>query len=161
LKIGAQVVLIKNINIQEGLVNGSRGVIVGFSPEASAPVVRFLSGLTLPIEIAKWTLTKKDENHSIIATRYQYPLSLAWAITIHKSQGMSLDAVYTDLSECFADGMAYVALSRCKTLRGLTVIGLSGKSIRTNKEAIEFHAHIIGRQEEEERVEKRRKVDEK
>jgi ATP-dependent DNA helicase PIF1 len=158
LKIGAQVVLLKNIDIEQGLVNGSRGIIVGFT-KASAPVVRFLSGLTLPIEIAKWTLTKKDENHSIIATRYQYPLSLAWAITIHKSQGMSLDAVYTDLNECFADGMAYVALSRCKTLRGLTVIGLSAKSIRTNKEAIEFHAQIIGRQEEEERVEKRRKVE--
>jgi ATP-dependent DNA helicase PIF1 len=156
LKIGAQVVLLKNIDIEQGLVNGSRGVIVGFSP---APVVRFLSGLTLSMEMAKWTLTNTDEHHAVIATRFQYPLDLAWAITIHKSQRMSLDTVYTDLSECFADGMAYVALSRCKTLRGLTVSGLSAKSIRTNKEAIEFHAKIAQAEGGgEERVEKRRKV---
>jgi ATP-dependent DNA helicase PIF1 len=70
LKIDAQVVLLKNIDIEQGLVNGSRGVIVGFSPEASAPVVRFLSGLTLLMEMAKWTLTNTDEHHVVIATRH-------------------------------------------------------------------------------------------
>jgi ATP-dependent DNA helicase PIF1 len=157
LKIGAQVVLLKNLDIQQGLVNGSRGIVVGFSPNGAAPVVRFLTAeLTMTVEIAKWTLNR-TENNAVIATRLQYPLDLAWAI--HKSQGMSLDAVYTDLSECFAEGMAYVALSRCKTLRGLTVAKLNAKSIRANKEAIEFHANIgQAKGGEEERAVKRHKV---
>ncbi len=144
LKINAQVLLLKNLDIPNGLVNGSRGVVVGFS--LGHPVVRFLNGTTLTMELAKWTLSRADDSHAIMATRHQYPLDLAWALTIHKSQGMSLDAVYTDLAECFEDGMAYVALSRCKTLGGLTVAGLSAKSIRTNKAAIAFYAEM-GQQE--------------
>ncbi len=143
LKTGAQVVLLKNINIQNGLVNGSRGVIVGFSDE-SKPVVRFAgdAGLAIPIDLAKWTLTKPDDPHIVIATRSQYPLALAWAITTHKAQGMSLDVVDVDLTKCFAYGMAYVALSRCRTLQGLSVKGLTASSIMTNKEALAFHMSI-------------------
>jgi ATP-dependent DNA helicase PIF1 len=157
LKIGAQVVLLKNLDIQQGLVNGSRGVVVGFDGSGK-PVIRFIAGggQTITVEPAKWTLTKTDNHHAIIATRSQYPLDLAWAITIHKAQGMSLDSVYTDLSECFADGMAYVALSRCRTLQGLTVTGLSVKAIRANKEAIAFHESLVRNEPEQ----KRRKTEE-
>lgn len=138
LKINAQVVLLKNLDIPGGLVNGSRGVVVGFS-YSNEPVVRFLNGTTLTIERAKWTLAHKDDPHHILATRLQFPLDLAWAITIHKSQGMSLDCVYADLTDCFQDGMAYVALSRCKTLQGLRVVGLSRETIRASQEAIAFY----------------------
>ncbi len=149
LKVGAQVILLKNIDIQQGLVNGARGIVVGFS-EGTKPVVRFVCGETITLDRATWTLTRPDDRHAAVATRSQFPLDLAWAITVHKSQGMSLDLVHTDLSECFADGMAYVALSRCRTLQGLTVKNVTAMSIRANKEAIAFHASISQRANAEE-----------
>ncbi len=143
LKINAQVVLLKNLDIAGGLVNGSRGIVVGFS-HTNEPVVRFINGTTLTMERAKWTLAHKEDPHHIVATRLQYPLDLAWAITIHKSQGMSMDCVYADLNDCFQDGMTYVALSRCRTLAGLTVVGLSRGTIRASREAIAFYEGLRG-----------------
>ncbi len=143
LKIHAQVVLLKNLDIPGGLVNGSRGVVVGFSSK-NEPVIRFLNGTTLTMERAKWTHSHNDDPHYAIATRLQYPLDLAWAITIHKSQGMSMDCVYADLTDCFQDGMTYVALSRCRTLAGLTVVGLSRGTVRASREAIAFYEGLRG-----------------
>jgi ATP-dependent DNA helicase PIF1 len=147
LKVDAQVVLLKNLDVGAGLVNGARGVVTGFSThsaysEAGIPVVRFACGITMPVSYAKWTLAKADHPNEVVATRFQVPLDLAWAITIHKSQGMSLDLVETDLSECFDFGMAYVALSRYRTLKGLTIKGLSGASIKAHAEAVKFHEAI-------------------
>jgi ATP-dependent DNA helicase PIF1 len=158
LKLNAQVVLLKNIDIQRGLVNGARGIVVGFAD--GLPTVRFACGLTLPVEHAKWTRTKPDNSSAVVlGTRRQIPLDLAWAITIHKSQGMSLDLVEAELSNCFEDGMAYVALSRCRTLQGFTVTGLTTKSVRANKEAIAFHASITNKNEPGEGPRKKQKTD--
>lgn len=148
LKVGAQVVLLKNLDIERGLVNGALGLVVGFDT-GNAPVVRFTCNLTRTMERAKWTLTVADRPNAEVATRWQYPLDLAWAITIHRSQGMSLDRVSTDLSECFAPGQAYVALSRCRTRQGLTVLGMSATSIKADPRAVAFHLSIAKEEEEE------------
>ncbi len=72
----------------------------------------------------------------------QYPLRLAWAITVHKSQGMSLDAVEVDLSKSFETGMGYVALSRVRTLDGLTILGLNEKALQVNEEVLAFDQEL-------------------
>jgi ATP-dependent DNA helicase PIF1 len=145
LKQGAQVVLLKNLDVPGGLVNGSRGLVVGF---ANGPVVRFVCGKTVTLKRETWT--KKDDQDRDVATRKQFPLALAWALTIHKSQGMSLDRVRVNLDCNFAPcGLAYVALSRCRTLAGLTVSGLTGDKIKADPRALAFQ------QEEEEEEEER------
>jgi ATP-dependent DNA helicase PIF1 len=152
LKIGAQVVLLRNLDIPGKLVNGSRGIIVGF--DGSNPFVRFACGITKSIQRCTWTIKRNNDQTIICATRHQFPLDLAWALTLHKSQGMSLDCVQTDLSGCFAPGMAYVALSRCRSRSGLKVTGLIAKSIRVDRDALEFHQRI---EEKQRNAKKRRK----
>jgi ATP-dependent DNA helicase PIF1 len=136
LKVNAQVVLLKNLDVTRGLVNGSRGVVVGFA--GMQPVVRFACGETRALQMETWT--KKDDHDREVARRTQYPLALAWALTIHKSQGMSMDAVHIDLSSGWSTpGMAYVALSRCRTLAGLSVRGLTAEKITASADALEFY----------------------
>jgi ATP-dependent DNA helicase PIF1 len=129
LKIGAEVMFVAN-NFSEGFVNGSRGQVVGF--ERSMPVVRLTGGRRLRVEPHSWNLS---EDGRIRAEVSQLPLRLAWAITIHKSQGMSLDAAEIDLSRAFTPGMGYVALSRVRSLGGLYVKGL-------NTMALSMHPQI-------------------
>ncbi len=138
LKLDAQVVLLRNLDIAGGLVNGSRGVVVGFAG-TDEPVVRFACGATMTITRVTWT--KKNDMERTVATRVQLPLALAWALTVHKAQGMSLDRVRVDLSGNFAPaGMAYVALSRCRTLAGLCVTGLTRGKICVDAGALAFYA---------------------
>ncbi len=142
LKLDAQVVLLRNLDIAGGLVNGSRGVVVGFSGDEQQPVVRFACGTTMTIVRATWT--KKNDMERTVATRVQLPLALAWALTVHKAQGMSLDRVRVDLSGSFAPpGAAYVALSRCRTLAGLCVTGLMRGKIHVDAEALAFCAQEV------------------
>lgn len=139
LKIGAQVMLIYNLDTVNGYVNGSRGVIIDFHhqkdydydseslyldkkntenilyPNIGLPVVRFHNGRVLLIPMMKWTV----EDTCGTGLVWQLPLRLAWSTTIHKSQSQSLDAVHIDISDVFADGQAYVALSRVTSLQGL------------------------------------------
>uniref|UniRef100_A0A8C0XE59 ATP-dependent DNA helicase PIF1 n=1 Tax=Castor canadensis TaxID=51338 RepID=A0A8C0XE59_CASCN len=114
LKLGAQVMLVKNLAVSRGLVNGARGVVVGFEAEGRGlPQVRFLCGVTEVIHADRWTVQTTGGQ---LLSRQQLPLQLAWAISIHKSQGMSLDCVEISLSRVFASGQAYVALSRAPKL---------------------------------------------
>lgn len=119
LKIGAQVMYL--VNVQEGykLCNGSRGIVVGFSPTTDHPIVQFVEHKE-PMTVKPYTWHKKIGN-TTVATRTQIPLKLAWAITIHKSQGLGLDRVIIDLEGCFAHGQAYVAFSRATNKDGLEV----------------------------------------
>ncbi len=107
-------------NFAEGFVNGSRGSVVGFSGEK--PVVELMNGRTIYVEPHSWSI---NEDGKIRAEVSQLPLRLAWAITIHKSQGMSLDAAEVDLSKAFTPGMGYVALSRVRSLDGLYLQGVN------------------------------------
>jgi ATP-dependent DNA helicase PIF1 len=139
LKVGAQVMLLRNIDPEAGLVNGSLGKVVEIKQSAwsgTVPVVEFANGLRRELERQEWELRR---NQDVQATRTQYPLRLAWAISVHKSQGLSLDKVRVHLKDCFADGQAYVAMSRARTIEGLFIANISGNSIRANQTALEFY----------------------
>ncbi|MFT6220460.1 MAG: ATP-dependent exoDNAse (exonuclease V) alpha subunit [Myxococcota bacterium] len=145
LKVGAQVMMLKNTYQKEGIINGSLGIIQDFSKKTNHPIVRFNNGVLLTIAPEIWALEKFDvEKREIVteAEMSQVPLLLAWAMTIHKSQGMTLDKVKCDLSKVFADGQIYVALSRVKTLEGLYIDGIDFNRIRANSDIVNFYNQI-------------------
>ena len=119
LKKGAVVMFTKN-DPAGRYVNGTLGVVEGFDPDEGHPVVQTRRGARIVAEPSKW---KIDEGGKERASITQVPLRLAWAITVHKSQGMSLDAAVIDLARAFEYGQGYVALSRLRTLAGLHLLG--------------------------------------
>lgn len=134
LKVGAKVMFIKNNN-ELAVSNGTMGEIVAFEPVKAEdkdgdklPVVKLNDGRRVKAEIEEWVI--EDENGEILASYNQVPLCLAWAITIHKSQGMTLDAAEIDLSKTFELGQGYVALSRLKSLEGLQLLGMNDMSLQ-------------------------------
>ena len=131
LKIGAEVMFVAN-NFANGYVNGSRGRVIGF--HKGMPVVELQNGKTVDVEMNTWTLS---EDGKVKAEVSQFPLRLAWAITIHKSQGMSLDSAIIDLSRAFTPGMGYVALSRVRSAEGLYIKGI-------NRMALTLHPSMHG-----------------
>ncbi|XP_032336847.1 ATP-dependent DNA helicase PIF1 isoform X2 [Camelus ferus] len=140
LKLGAQVMLVKNLAVSRGLVNGARGVVVGFEAEGRGlPQVRFLCGVTEVIRADRWTVQATGGQ---LLSRQQLPLQLAWAISIHKSQGMSLDCVEISLSRVFASGQAYVALSRARSLQGLRVLDFDPMVVRCDPRVLSFYATL-------------------
>ncbi|XP_066412026.1 ATP-dependent DNA helicase PIF1 [Molothrus aeneus] len=140
LKLGAQVMLAKNLDVSQGLVNGARGVVVGFESEQKGlPKVRFLCGVTQLIKMEKWVIKGPSGVH---LSRQQLPLKLAWAISIHKSQGMSLDCVEISLARVFESGQAYVALSRARSLAGLRVLDFDPKAVRADPAVLHFYRHL-------------------
>lgn len=124
LKEGATVMFTKN-NPGEGYVNGTLGVVTGFESARKYPVVRTRDGERVTVEPAEWTI---DEGDEVLAKISQLPLRLAWAMTIHKSQGVSLDAAVMDLSQTFEFGQGYVALSRVRRLSGIHLLGVNEKA---------------------------------
>ncbi|KAK3579156.1 hypothetical protein CHS0354_022179 [Potamilus streckersoni] len=137
LKLGAQVMLAKNLDVQQGLVSGARGVVLGFDKgNEGLPLVKFLSGTEVVIKPIRWTF---KVNNGLQLTRKQVPLKLAWAISIHKSQGMTLDCVEISLSRVFESGQSYVALSRAKSLEGLRVLDFDSRCIRADPEVLRFY----------------------
>lgn len=137
LKVGAEVMFVAN-NFSEGFVNGSRGQIVGFRD--GLPLVKLVAdGQIKKVNFHTWTLTEDDK---VRAEVVQLPLRLAWAITIHKSQGMSLDAAEIDLSKSFAPGMGYVALSRVRSLDGVFLRGMNAMAMRLHPDIFVFDAEL-------------------
>lgn len=131
--------LLYNKDTDKGLVNGSIGVVIGFAPNG-LPMVRFMSGLTIIVETHTWKINPNDHDKIQIT---QIPLTLAWAITTHKSQGASLDCVEVDIgSNIFAYGQAYVALSRVRNLQGLYVLNFTESSIRTHPKVLDFYKQV-------------------
>lgn len=137
LKVGALVMCLKN-NFQKGYVNGSLGAVVGFSPKGY-PVVELLNEKRITVTPAEWIT---EEDGQVVAKVKQIPLQLAWAITIHKSQGLSLDAAKIDLGRTFLPGMGYVALSRVRSLAGVSLLGLNQKALEVNSKAAELDAEL-------------------
>lgn len=125
LKIGAKVMCTKN-NPRAGFINGTLGEVIAFDDETHWPIIHCASGVKIVIEPAEWGIEEGDRS---LATITQLPLRLAWAITVHKSQGMSLDAAVMDLSGVFAYGQGYVALSRVRRLSGLHLLGWHDRAV--------------------------------
>ncbi|XP_005099261.1 ATP-dependent DNA helicase PIF1 [Aplysia californica] len=140
LKIGAQVMLCKNLDVQRGLVNGARGVVTSYDTKNHGhPVVKFVCGVTEIIKPSRWVFRLSGGNTVV---RRQVPLKLAWAISIHKSQGMTLDCVEMSLSRVFETGQAYVALSRAKSLEGLRVLDFSNSCVRADPRVLSFYNRL-------------------
>lgn len=135
LKIGARVMFTKNDIIERKFANGTLGTVTGFSKETGYPIVKTTSGRTFAVEPVAWSV---EDRGKVLAGIEQIPLRLAWAITVHKSQGMSLDGAHMDLSQAFEYGQGYVALSRVRTLAGLSLSGL-------NERALEVHPEVAKR----------------
>jgi len=146
LKIGALVMFIKN-NFEKGYVNGTLGKVVAFEKDefGTLPVVETVSGKRITATKEIWELEEDGES---VADIKQIPLRLAWAITVHKSQGMSLDAAEIDLSRSFEPGMGYVALSRVRTLAGLRLAGLNETALKVNPEILIFDRELERQSEE-------------
>lgn len=132
LKVGAMVMFVKN-NFKAGYVNGTLAKVIGFS-EDGWPVVQMKNEQEVIVTISSWSFEEGDD---ILANIHQLPLRLAWAITIHKSQGMSLDSAEIDLSKSFTHGMGYVALSRVRTLDGIYLVGINQMAIKVSQEVVE------------------------
>lgn len=140
LKVGAKVMFIKN-NSDLNVSNGTLGVVVDFAPilidkdeksqqnnQQLFPIVKLNDGRKVLVEYDSWRID--DEEGEILSAYYHIPLTLAWAITIHKSQGMTLDSAEIDLSKTFEKGQGYVALSRLKSLSGLKLLGINELSLQ-------------------------------
>lgn len=137
LKVGAQVMLLKNLDVSRGLSNGARGVVVGWDAARDGyPVVRFASGVSLTVLPAKWTT--ESPLGTPVASRRQVPLKLAWALSIHKCQGATLDRAQISLARVFEYGQAYVALSRVSSLAGLHLLHYSASAIRAHPKVLAF-----------------------
>lgn len=151
---GARVMLIKNLNTWCGLVNGATGTVIGFCKFKGAdvgeicsqnllPMVKFDSGRTMVIDPETWVVMEGD---TVVAKRKQVPLLLAWALSIHKCQGMTLDKIYTDLSRAFGCGMVYVALSRVRSLEGLQLSGFNPSKIKAHPKVLQFYKKFSSEQ---------------
>jgi len=169
LKVGAQVMLIKNL-IQGKLVNGSVGQVVGFStshealnnhteiaqvddtkdPQAAQkivnraaqndrvwPVVRFTNGMTMLVVPVEFTVNNAEG--ATEASREQIPLILAWALSVHKSQGQTLERVKVDLGRIFEKGQAYVALSRATSMKTLEVLNFHPHKVMAHPRVLAWH----------------------
>ncbi|CAG8479434.1 13335_t:CDS:2 [Acaulospora morrowiae] len=158
LKLNAQVMLITNLS--DDLVNGSKGYVCGYhsikdqmnykeeldqmdvDTKYILPIVRFDNGLIRPIPYLSWTINSTDDKtgESVeLAKRVQLPLILAWAISIHKSQGQSLERVKVDLDRIFERGQAYVALSRARTMDYLQVLNFSRDKVMADEKVLNFY----------------------
>jgi ATP-dependent DNA helicase PIF1 len=140
LKVGAQVMSIINIQSDRGLdvCNGSQGIITGFCAISGCPQVKFNNGIEMIMTRNVW---QSDKIPGIGVS--QVPLILAWALTIHKSQGATLDAAEIDVgSGIFECGQTYVALSRVKSLDGLYLTSFDASKIRINRKVKEFYDNL-------------------
>jgi len=146
LKKGAQVMFTKN-SFTEPYVNGTLGVVCGFSADKNNPMVKLKNGQRIEVSPASWSIRSEDRE---LASITQFPLRLAWAMTVHKSQGMSLDAAFVDLSKAFVCGQGYVALSRVRSLEGLYLGGINAQALEVNQDVLIKDAEFRRNSEEAE-----------
>ncbi len=132
LKRGARIMFTRN-NPAAGFVNGTLGTVVGFAKDSGYPIVRTHDDRSITAEPVEWSVEDAGRR---VAKITQVPLRLAWAITVHKSQGLSLEAAVMDLSGTFEFGQGYVALSRVRTLAGLHILALNDRVFEVHPEVL-------------------------
>lgn len=149
LKVGAAVMALRNDTNQQ-YVNGSLGTVVDFvsTTEGEYPMVDFENGHTVIMQPAAWEMM---DGETVLASVKQVPLRCAWAITIHKSQGMTLDRARMDLRRTFAPGMGYVALSRVESMDGLYLDGINERAFLVSPEAVRLDGILRERSQVAER----------
>ena len=156
LKPGAQVILLKNLDATAGLVNGARGVVVDFVTNEEGgwptrlPRVRFAPPGAGPgdeersvmstVQVGSWNI---EQGGHPVAVRTQVPLKLAYALSIHKAQGMTIDFLYVAVAGVFEFGQAYVALSRGVSLPRMRVSGFSQASVKVHPEVLAFYSTLV------------------
>ena len=146
LKIGARVMLLKNVDTEHGLVNGSVGVVKSFTP--TAVEVDFGKYGAAIIESEKWELKEQvadvtgELKYKVSATFVQIPLKLCWAVTTHRIQGQTLDAALVDLNGAFEAGQHYVALSRVRQLEHMSVVPFSRDRVKVHPACVEFYKSL-------------------
>jgi ATP-dependent DNA helicase PIF1 len=151
LSVGAQVMLLVNIDVKLGLVNGSRGVVMRFTKYKIVndgkesikyiPIVKFANAEATEMSIHRHNYEVKRDGQ-VIAYISQFPLKLAYAITVHKSQGMTLDSAIINLRGVFEYGQAYVALSRVKDVNNLFLKNATKDSFVAHPKALEFYKKL-------------------
>lgn len=140
---GALVMMRQNAK-DDSYVNGSLGHIVDFYGESGPDpmiIVKLLSGQSIMVAPSKFMLT--DEFGDILATCENYPMTLAWATTIHKSQGATMDAALLDLAGLWEPGQLYVALSRVRSPDGIKVISWDPRAFKKDRKVSEFHKELL------------------
>ena len=147
LCVGAQVMLIWNMDVPAGLVNGSRGVITKF--DQGRPVVVYDNGREVKTEKFDFEVDIGKE----VLVRKQFPLMLAWALTIHKCQGATLTHVIADLSKCFCNAQSYVTLSRVRDMEGLFLSAIDFKRIKANRKVVKYYKLLLQNRKNQSRSE--------
>lgn len=142
LKQGAKVMFVKN-NMESGYINGTLGEVVDFIEEdgQTLPKVKLRDGSHLYVTPETWSID--NDSAKSLASYSQIPLCLAWAITVHKSQGMTLEAAEMDLSQTFEQGQGYVALSRLKSLDGLRLLGINETALQLDSLALKADKRFL------------------
>lgn len=136
LALGSQVLLTTNLSVETGLANGSRGVVVDFTTCAEhKPIVLFDNQIKMTMERSP-SITEQLGFDIIVS---QYPLELAWGLTVHKAIGATIPRVIADLSNCFTPGQAYVALSRCRSLDGLYLTAIDFNGVTCHSRVVEYY----------------------
>ena len=152
LKTNAQVMLLKNIDTENGLANGLKGIVVGFQKDTEVPMVHFENkSEPMPVSEFQWDYTDPIKN-KVTATYNQIPLTLCWACTIHKSQGSTISKLVVDCAGIFSFGQLYVALSRAQTWNKLKIINFRPQHIKTDPKVIAFYDDLNKKQEETELI---------
>lgn len=145
LKKGALVMAVKNA-VDRKYANGSIGTVIDFEPATEYPIIEFRNGRTVSMQPDTWELRDGDKKRASIT---QIPLRLAWAITVHKSQGMTLDAARIDLRKAFVEGMGYVALSRIKNVESLYLTGINRMALQISEDAQNIDGNLRKRADDD------------
>ena len=144
LKIGAQVMMIRNSYFKNGVTNGSIGIVRDFTGKG-LPIVEFDNNTILKVQPSEWEYAEFNPNTmqtEVKAMIRQLPLIHAWSITVHKSQGMTIDSILCDLGRLFEQGQSYVALSRVRSLSGLFMKSFDFNKVKAAPKAVEFYKSI-------------------